>query len=186
MSQVNTLVITGYGTNSHQETAHAARLAGADRADVVHFSDIVAAKVRLSEYQFLVFPGGFLDGDDLGAAQAAAQRWLHLSDAEGQPLLDSLNRFVDAGGLVLGICSSSSAYSPRWRGRVLSGRFPSAITTPPAMRTDGSSSSRTPTARVFSPKDWLSTVCCRCLSVMAKASSWPAMPRPCSGCRTKT
>ena len=50
MSQVNTLVITGYGTNSHQETAHAARLAGADRADVVHFSDIVAAKVRLSEY----------------------------------------------------------------------------------------------------------------------------------------
>ncbi len=105
MSQVNTLVITGYGTNSHQETAHAARLAGADRADVVHFSDIVAAKVRLSEYQFLVFPGGFLDGDDLGAAQAAAQRWLHLSDAEGQPLLDSLNRFVDAGGLVLGICN---------------------------------------------------------------------------------
>ena len=100
MSQVNTLVITGYGTNSHQETAHAARLAGAARADVVHFSDIVAAKVRLSEYQFLVFPGGFLDGDDLGAAQAAAQRWLHLSDAEGQPLLDSLNRFVDAGGLV--------------------------------------------------------------------------------------
>ena len=72
---------------------------------MVHFSDIVAAKVRLSEYQFLVFPGGFLDGDDLGAAQAAAQRWLHLSDAEGQPLLDSLNRFVDAGGLVLGICN---------------------------------------------------------------------------------
>ena len=33
MSQVNTLVITGYGTNSHQETAHAARLAGADRAE---------------------------------------------------------------------------------------------------------------------------------------------------------
>ena len=109
MSQVNTLVITGYGTNSHQETAHAARLAGADRADVVHFSDIVAAKVRLSEYQFLVFPGGFLDGDDLGAAQAAAQRWLHLSDAEGQPLLDSLNRFVDAGGLVLGICNGFQA-----------------------------------------------------------------------------
>ena len=48
MGTVNTLVITGYGTNSHLETAHAARLAGADRADVVHFSDIVAAKVRLA------------------------------------------------------------------------------------------------------------------------------------------
>ena len=191
MSQVNTLVITGYGTNSHQETAHAARLAGADRADVVHFSDIVAAKVRLSEYQFLVFPGGFLDGDDLGAAQAAAQRWLHLSDAEGQPLLDSLNRFVDAGGLVLGICNGFQllvklGVLPALDGKRFERQVPSAITTPPAMRTDGSSSSRTPTARVFSPKDWLSTVCCRCLSVMAKASSWPAMPRPCSGCRTKT
>ena len=30
MGTVNTLVITGYGTNSHLETAHAARLAGAD------------------------------------------------------------------------------------------------------------------------------------------------------------
>ena len=38
MGTVNTLVITGYGTNSHLETAHAARLAGADRADVVPVS----------------------------------------------------------------------------------------------------------------------------------------------------
>ena len=35
MVTVNTLVITGYGTNSHLETAHTARLAGSDRADVV-------------------------------------------------------------------------------------------------------------------------------------------------------
>lgn len=105
MSQVNALVITGYGTNSHAETAHAARLGGADRADVVHFADIVAADVRLDSYDFLIFPGGFLDGDDLGAAQAAAQRWLHLSDRTGRPLLDSLAAFIDAGGLVLGICN---------------------------------------------------------------------------------
>lgn len=102
---VNALVITGYGTNSHLETAHAARLAGADRADVVHFADIVAGDVRLSDYQFLIFPGGFLDGDDLGAAQAAAQRWLHLSDASGRPLLDSLKTFIQSGGLILGICN---------------------------------------------------------------------------------
>ena len=31
MGTVNTLVITGYGTNSHMETAHTARLAGAER-----------------------------------------------------------------------------------------------------------------------------------------------------------
>ncbi len=102
---VNALVITGYGTNSHMETAYAARRAGADRADVVHFADITAGDVRLCDYQFLIFPGGFLDGDDLGAAQAAAQRWLHLADASGRPLLDALRAFISSGGLVLGICN---------------------------------------------------------------------------------
>lgn len=102
---VNTLVITGYGTNSHMETAHTARLAGADRADVAHFSDLVAGDVRLSDYHFLIFPGGFLDGDDLGAAQAAAMRWRHLADAAGTPLLDHLQKFLDDGKLILGICN---------------------------------------------------------------------------------
>lgn len=105
MGAVNTLVITGYGTNSHLETAHAARLAGVDRADVVHFSDIVAAKVRLDDYHFLIFPGGFLDGDDLGAAQTASMRWRYLKDADGTPLLDSLTRFINDGKLILGICN---------------------------------------------------------------------------------
>ena len=105
MGVVNTLVITGYGTNSHLETAHAARLAGADRADVVHFSDIVAARVQLHDYHFLIFPGGFLDGDDLGAAQAAGMRWRYLKDDKGVPLLDSLTRFLEDGKLVLGICN---------------------------------------------------------------------------------
>lgn len=105
MGAVNTLVITGYGTNSHLETAHAARLAGADRADVVHFSDIVTARVRLEDYHFLIFPGGFLDGDDLGAAQAAGLRWRYLADARGTSLLKSLTRFLDDGKLVLGICN---------------------------------------------------------------------------------
>ena len=105
MSTVNVLVLTGYGTNSHKETAHAARLAGADRADIVHFADLVAGDVRLADYRFLVFPGGFLDGDDLGAGQAAAKRWLYLDDARGVPLLESLKAFIAAGGLVLGICN---------------------------------------------------------------------------------
>lgn len=105
MGTVNTLVITGYGTNSHNETAHAARLAGSDRADVVHFSDIVSAKVRLADYHFLVFPGGFLDGDDLGAAHAASMRWRHLEDATGTPLLEHLKAFLSEGKLILGICN---------------------------------------------------------------------------------
>ncbi|OMQ04628.1 phosphoribosylformylglycinamidine synthase [Lawsonia intracellularis] len=105
MAQVNALVITGYGTNSHNETAHAIRLAGADYVDIKHFSEVVAAEVFLDSYQLLVFPGGFLDGDDLGAAQAAAQRWRYLSDKNGVSLLTSLKNFIAKGGLVLGICN---------------------------------------------------------------------------------
>lgn len=105
MAMVNALVLTGYGTNSHKETAHAIRLAGADSADIIHFSDIVSSSVKLDDYQFLLFPGGFLDGDDLGSAQAAAQRWLHLSDEEEKPLLEHLNKFLDDGKLIMGICN---------------------------------------------------------------------------------
>lgn len=105
MPAVNTLVITGYGVNSHLETAHAARLAGSDRVDIAHFSEILNGKYSLRQYQFLIFPGGFLDGDDLGAAQAGAMRWRYLKDNLGQPLEESLRAFLQQGGLLLGICN---------------------------------------------------------------------------------
>lgn len=105
MSEVRTLVITGYGTNCERESAHAADQAGSDVTDVVFFSDLVAGRVRLADYNFLIFPGGFLDGDDLGAAQAAALRWRHAVASNGHPVLDQLKAFFDAGGIVLGICN---------------------------------------------------------------------------------
>lgn len=102
---VRALVVTGYGSNCERECAHAARQAGADVADIVFFPDLVADRVRLTDYNFLLFPGGFLDGDDLGAGQAAALRWRHVRTAAGRSLLDDLKTFLDAGGLVLGICN---------------------------------------------------------------------------------
>lgn len=105
MGKTNTLVITGYGTNSQLETAHAARLAGAERVDVVHFSDIVSGKCELLNFRFIIFPGGFLDGDNLGAAQAAAIRWRYIKNEKGRSLLDILKEFLENGGLVLGICN---------------------------------------------------------------------------------
>lgn len=102
---VNTLVITGYGTNCEVECAHAAKQAGSDKTDIVHFSDLTTGKARLDAYRFLVFPGGFLDGDDLGAAQAASIRWKHSVDTANVPLMDQLLAFLDKGGLVLGICN---------------------------------------------------------------------------------
>ncbi len=105
MGKVHTLVITGYGTNSHVETAHTARLAGSDVTDIVHFSDLVAARVNPADYNFLIFPGGFLDGDDLGAAHAAAMRWRCMEDKNGTPLLEHLKNFLAQGKLILGICN---------------------------------------------------------------------------------
>lgn len=105
MAETSTLVISGYGVNSHVETARAATLAGSDRVDIAHFSEILSGKVQMLDYGLIVFPGGFLDGDDLGAAQAAAMRWKHLKDETGRPLLEILSEFLDSGGLLLGICN---------------------------------------------------------------------------------
>lgn len=105
MAHVKALVLTGYGTNCERETAHAALLAGAEKADTVHFSQLLSGAVRLCDYNFLLFPGGFLDGDDLGAAQAAALRWMHAKTELGHSLLEELKEFFESGGLILGICN---------------------------------------------------------------------------------
>lgn len=105
MARVQAIVITGYGTNCEQESAHAARLAGADDAKIAYFSDLIAGRVKLTDFNFLIFPGGFLDGDDLGAAQAAALRWRYAKTASGEPILDQVKAFFEAGGIILGICN---------------------------------------------------------------------------------
>jgi phosphoribosylformylglycinamidine synthase len=88
MAQVKTLVITGYGTNCERECAFAADQAGSDQTTIVYFSDLTADKARLADYNFLILPGGFLDGDDLGSAQAAALRWRHIKTASGRSRIE--------------------------------------------------------------------------------------------------
>jgi len=105
MATIKTLVITGHGTNCETESAYAANLAGSDTTDIVYFSDITAGRVRLPGHNFLIFPGGFLDGDDLGAGQAGAIRWKYAKTASGEPLLDQLRTFFEDGGIILGICN---------------------------------------------------------------------------------
>lgn len=103
---VKTIVLTGYGTNCEMEMAHACRLAGADQVDIVHMSELIHGEKKLDDYQFLNLPGGFLDGDDLGAGQAGAHRFNHaVVLATGEPLREQLERFVADGKLVLGVCN---------------------------------------------------------------------------------
>ncbi|MBU1230816.1 MAG: phosphoribosylformylglycinamidine synthase subunit PurQ [Proteobacteria bacterium] len=105
MARVKALVLTGYGTNCEQESAYAARESGADEATIAFFSDITSNHVRMENFNFLIFPGGFLDGDDLGSAQAAALRWRFAKTSSGEHVLDQLKAFFQAGGIILGICN---------------------------------------------------------------------------------
>ena len=94
---VKALVITGFGLNCERETAYAFRLAGADPVQV-HLSDVLAGQRTLDEFHILAFIGGFAFGDHLGAATVFANRLKYR-------LREELERFVDAGRLIIGICN---------------------------------------------------------------------------------
>lgn len=97
MKAVNVLVLTGYGLNCDNETAYAFELAGA-LAHRVHINALIAGAVSLSDFQILVFGGGFSWGDDHGAGVIQAVR---MKTSIGRDLFD----FVEKGNLVMGICN---------------------------------------------------------------------------------
>jgi phosphoribosylformylglycinamidine synthase subunit PurQ / glutaminase len=102
--KINALVPTGHGINCELETRYALQLAGFDKIDLAHLNLLASGEIDPSAYQLIVFPGGFLDGDDLGAAQACANR-IRNSRIDGERLIDRVTRFVSGGGLVMGICN---------------------------------------------------------------------------------
>ncbi len=97
MTDVNVLVLTGYGLNCDHETAHAFNLAGAVSTRV-HINALIAGDVTLDGFHILVFGGGFSWGDDHGAGVVQAVRMkTHLGE--------SIERFIGNGKLVIGICN---------------------------------------------------------------------------------
>ena len=86
--------------------AYVCRLAGSDVVDIVHINELISGEKRLDDYHFLNLPGGFLDGDDLGAAKAGANRIQYaVVRGTGERLFDQFRRFIEAGKLVLGVCN---------------------------------------------------------------------------------
>ena len=95
---VEALVLAGYGLNCEAETAAGLRMAGA-RAEIVHVGDLLASGgAALDQARLLVFVGGFSFGDHIASGRVFANRLRFR-------LGDRLARFVDDGGLVLGICN---------------------------------------------------------------------------------
>ncbi len=106
LQQVRAIVISGNGTNCEREVANACHLAGAEVVDIVHISSLLSGAVKLNDYHFLNFAGGFLDGDDLGSAKAGANRLANakISGVE-QTIAEHILEFIAAGKLVMGVCN---------------------------------------------------------------------------------
>ncbi|HAY38628.1 MAG TPA: phosphoribosylformylglycinamidine synthase, partial [Desulfobacteraceae bacterium] len=58
MSMVKAIVLTGYGLNCDHETAYALELAGAV-AHRLHINTLIQGAVDLTDFQIMVFGGGF-------------------------------------------------------------------------------------------------------------------------------
>jgi len=99
------LILVGNGINCEYETAHAHKLVGFS-PDFLHINTLMANPGKIHDYTFITLPGGFLDGDDLGAAKAQAVRWKYQRIGEsGKRFLDELIDFVTQGKIILGICN---------------------------------------------------------------------------------
>lgn len=97
MNTPRALVLRAPGINCDRETAQACRLVGFT-TDLLHINQLIKAPEHLLDYDFLVIPGGFSYGDDLGAGTLLAKNLIiHL----GQ----QLHQFIDKGRPVLGICN---------------------------------------------------------------------------------
>jgi len=86
--------------------AYGCRLGTVDEVEIVHISSLLEGEKHLEEYDILCLPGGFLDGDDMGAARASANRFRYRKIKGSETtLLDEITRFVSKGHLVFGVCN---------------------------------------------------------------------------------
>ncbi len=97
MLKPQVLILRTAGTNCDGETAAAFQFAGADTV-LVHIEQLVSGGTGLEAYQILAIPGGFSYGDDISAGILLANELRH-------KLADALNRFIEDGKLILGICN---------------------------------------------------------------------------------
>jgi len=97
MGEVRTIILRAPGTNCDGETAFAFQQAGAG-VTLVHVNQLIRREQRLADYQIMVIPGGFTYADDISGGKI-------LANELGLKLGEDIARFIEAGGLILGICN---------------------------------------------------------------------------------
>ncbi len=93
----NAFVLNAPGINCNLETGFAIENAGGS-AEQVHISEWQAGEKSLDDFQILILSGGFSHGDDIASGRILG---LELQTRFG----DELNRFVEAGKAIVGICN---------------------------------------------------------------------------------
>lgn len=97
MKKPRVLVLSGYGINCEEEEAFAFDWAGGE-SKIVHINDVIDGKVKMGDFQILVFPGGFSFGDDTGSGKAYANR-------VRDHLWEDVQKFIAEDKLVIGFCN---------------------------------------------------------------------------------
>jgi phosphoribosylformylglycinamidine synthase len=122
--KVKVIVLAGNGINCEYETAYACRMGGADTIDTIHINKLLGTGHVLEGYHLLCLPGGFLDGDDLGAAKACANRFKHATlSSSGERFWTELMRFIEGGNLLFGICNGFQLMAKLGLVPALKGRY---------------------------------------------------------------
>lgn len=94
---VRVLILRVAGTNCDLETKFAFELSGAE-VDLLHINRVKEKKESIFSYKIICLPGGFSYGDDVAAGKIFSleiKNWFK----------NEIQRFIDKGGLLLGICN---------------------------------------------------------------------------------
>ena len=91
------LIITGYGVNCEAESSRAWELAGGSPVQV-HLNDLLDNPAQMRDFRGLMFIGGFSYGDHMTSGHVFALRVKH-------HLREELQKFIDAGKIILGVCN---------------------------------------------------------------------------------
>jgi phosphoribosylformylglycinamidine synthase subunit PurQ / glutaminase len=91
------IVLRAAGINCDAESKAACEKVGF-KAEIVHVNRVIEKKGLLKDFHFLIVPGGFSFGDDLGAGKV-------LANELKAKLMPELREFVRDGKLMMGICN---------------------------------------------------------------------------------
>lgn len=95
MSKV--VILTGFGLNCQDETYQSCKDAGFKNVEKIHLNKFLNGIKKLADYDFLIIPGGFSGGDQLGAGVFFALKM--------EKLRKDIEEFIAQGKLILGICN---------------------------------------------------------------------------------